>query len=69
MLFKKNLDGILSGFTKIKKDLDLFIDQGQEDLGDNEVSIAQLEMKREELAESMTKALVVRDNISSIIGE
>ena len=69
MLFRKKLDGILSGFNKIQKDLEDYVEQGVEDLGVNEVKIALLESKRSELREGMEKANKVYANLSKLLGD
>jgi len=69
MIFKKKLGNILSGFNKIQKDLEGFVAQGVEDLGVNEVKIAQLESKRKDMREGMEKANKVYANLNKLLGD
>lgn len=69
MIFRKKLDGILSGFNKIQKEIETFVVQGVEDLGVNEVKIALLEAKRAEMREGMEKANKVYANLSKLLGD
>lgn len=69
MLGRRNLDSILSGFTKIQKQLEGYTAQVVEDLGVNEIKIAQLEGTRRELREGAEKANKVYANLSKLLGE
>jgi len=68
-MFRKKLDNILSGFTKIQKELDAYADQTLEDLGVNEIKIAQLEEKRGDMKLGIEKANTVSANLRNLLGE
>ena len=67
MFLKKKLDRILSTLTSTVNDLDLFAEQGEEQLGKNAVKVAQLERKGEEIVEGVTQAKAVSSNIKVLL--
>lgn len=69
MLRHKKLDGILSGFTKIQKQLVAYNDQVAKDLVANESAIAELEEKGLELEACSNKASTVSANLSKLLGD
>ncbi len=64
---RKKLDNILSTFTKVQKDLETYTMQCGEDLGVNEVKIANLEVKRKELKTGIEKANKVYANLNKLL--
>ena len=69
MLRRKKLDGILSGFTKIQKQLVAYNDQVAKDLDANKGAITALEDKREELKYCSSRASTVSANLSKLLGD
>lgn len=69
MLRRKKLDGILSGFTKIQKQLAAYNDQVAKDLVVNESAIAELEEKGLELEACSSRASTVSTNLSKLLGD
>ena len=69
MLGHKNLEGILSGFTKIQKQLEAYNVQVAKDLDVNSDRLAELENDRQVLEAQAAKADTVYANLSTLLGE
>ena len=69
MLRRKKLDSILSGFIKIQKQLEGYIEQVGNDLTANASRITDLGAERSELHYCRAKANTVSTNLSNLLGE
>lgn len=66
-MFKKKLGSILSSLTSKVRELDAYIAQSTEDLGENEIKIAQLESKRDDMANDIAQASTVSNNLKVLL--
>lgn len=69
MLKRKDLNSILSGFTKIQKKLEKYITQVGNDLSINSEKIVELENDRHYLNSQVSKANTVYANLNKLLGE
>ena len=69
MLRRKKLDSILSGFTKIQKQLEGYTEQVDKDLTVNKDRIENLRTERAELEVCREKADTVYTNLGKLLGD
>ncbi|MCK5237539.1 MAG: hypothetical protein KAR06_11240 [Deltaproteobacteria bacterium] len=65
----KKLSNILSGFTKIQKQLEAYTGQVAKDLIANRDKITVLESQRREMVDNRAKAEAVSANLSTLLGD
>ena len=66
-MFNKSLGSILSQFTKVQQELDMFIQKNEAVVGEKESKISSLKKEVEVLQADNSKATEVRKNLDKLL--